>query len=101
MKQYANHYGWSDVNPFEVVRVVSAKTLEIRAMDAVKNPEVKTSFQIGGFSAHSDNVQDWFITSNEENPVFRIRLGKRGWKDKHGHRYGLSDKPVKFYDYNF
>lgn len=100
--KYANHYGWSDVNPFEVIRVVSEKTIEIRAMDAERNPEVKPSFEIGGFSAHSDNVQDWFITSNPERPIIRIRLNSKGvWKDKHGHRYGLADKPHKFYDFNF
>lgn len=101
MKAYANHYGWTDINPFEVVKVISDKTIEIRAMDAEKNPAVKTNFEIGGFSAHSDNAQDWFITSNQNNPVVRIRLGKKGWKDKYGNRYGLADKPTKFYDYNF
>jgi hypothetical protein len=34
--------------------------------------------------------------------VIRIRLSaKKGWQDKYGRRFGLSDKPVKFYDYNF
>ena len=100
--KFANHHGYTDINPFEVIRVVTPKTIEIRAMDTVQTDEVKPTFTIGGFSAHSDNAQSWEITPNESNPVIRIRLHANGkWADKHGSRYNLSDKPVKFYDYNF
>ena len=34
---YANHHGYSDINPHEIVRRVSDKTLEIREMDAVRD----------------------------------------------------------------
>lgn len=101
---YANHYGYSDINPFEVVRVVSDKTIEVREMDAERDDSVKLEFHVGGFSAHCSNqhAQKWHITSNDSNPVVRIRLSKSGvWKDKHGRKFGLSDQPVKFYDYNF
>lgn len=100
---YANHIGYSDINPFEIVRVVSDKTIDIREMDAERDESVKLEFHVGGFSAHCSNQrnQKWFINSNESNPVVRIRLGKNGWKDAHGRRYALSDDPVKFYDYNF
>jgi hypothetical protein len=100
---YANHIGWSDVDPYEVVRVISEKTIEIREMDAKRDDSVKLEFIPGGFSAHCSNQRDqkWFITSNPENRVIRIRLGKKGWKDAHGRRFALSDEPVKFYDYNF
>ena len=93
--KYANQYGYSDVEPFEVVRVISDKTIEVRAMDAEKDDSVKLEFHVGGFSAHCSNQhqQKWFITSNPNNPVIRIRLGKKGWKDAHGRRYGLADKP--------
>ena len=101
---YANHYGYTDVNPFEVVRVVSDKTVEVREMDAKRDDSVKLEFHVGGFSAHCANQreQKWLITSNPSNSILRIRLSKTGvWKDKHGRRFGLSDKPIKFYDYNF
>jgi hypothetical protein len=100
---YANHYGYSDVTPYEVVRRVSDKTIEIREMDAERDESVKLEFHVGGYSAHCSNQRDqkWFIASNPENRVIRIRLGKQGWKDKHGRKFGLSDKPVRFYDYNF
>jgi len=101
--QYANHIGWSDINPFEVVRRVSDITLEIREMHAERDQSVKLEFVPGGFSAIclNDRDQQWFITSDESAPVIRIRLGKRGWKDKFGRRYELADEPVKFYDHNF
>ena len=103
MTQYANHIAYSDVNPFEVVRTVSGKTIEVREMSATEDDSVKMDFHVGGFSAHCSNQrqQKWFITSDETAQVIRIRLGKDGWKDKHGRRFKLNDQPVKFYDYNF
>lgn len=102
-QKYANHLGYTDVTPFEIVRVVSAKTLEVREMKCERDESVKLEFHAGGFSAHCSNQRDqrWFITSDESAPVRRIRLGKRGWKDAHGGRFDVSDKPVRFYDYNF
>ena len=101
--QYANHYMYSDVEPYEVIRMVSEKTIEIRPMKAERDESVKLEFHVGGFSAHCSNQdeQKWIITSDETAPIKRIRLGKNGWKDAHGGRYGLADKPRKKYDYNF
>jgi hypothetical protein len=101
--KYANHIGYSDVEPFEVIRVISEQTLEIREMDAVRDDSVKLEFHVGGFSAHcsNQNEQKWAISSNPNNLVVRIRKGKKGWKDAHGRRFVLDDEPIKFYDYNF
>ena len=101
--QYANHFGYTDVNPFEIVRVVSAKTIEVREMKCERDTSVKLEFIPGGFSAHcvNDHEQKWHISSDESAPVIRIRLGKNGWKDKHGRKFGLADEPVKYYDHNF
>jgi hypothetical protein len=102
--KYANHLGYSDVNPFEVVNVVSDKTIEVREMNTVRDDSIKLEFHVGGFSAHCSNQRDqkWTITSDETAPVIRIRLSKnKGWKDKYGRRFQLADQPVKFYDYNF
>lgn len=101
--EYANHYGYSDVNPYEIVRQISDKTLEIRAMNAERDPSWKPNFVPGGFcgTVTNQSEQQWIITRDENAQVVRIRLGKHGWKDAHGRRYQLSDEPVKFYDYNF
>ena len=100
---FANWHGYSDVYPYEVVRVISNKTLEVRAMETSEN-KTKLQFVAGGFSAHCTNnyAQDYDYSSNPENPVFRIRASKAGdWKDKHGRRFVISDVPSKFHDYNF
>lgn len=64
---------WTDVYPFEVVRVVSDQTVDIRKLD------VKIT---GG---------DWLdpeyeLLSNEKNPVVRVRKTKTGWKTADGMR---------------
>ncbi len=101
--KYANHIGYSDVDPYEIVRVISDKTIEIREMKTERDDSVKLEFHVGGFSAHCSNQHDqkWTISSDETAPVIRIRLGKRGWKCPHGRKFMLGDEPVKFYDYNF
>lgn len=98
IKKFCNRHLFSDVDPFEVIRVVSEKCVEIRAMNAecVKPAEL---LGVGGFCANFDNFsQKWNCTSNENNPIERIRLGKRGWGSG---MFRMSDKPVRFYDYNF
>lgn len=101
--KYANQYGWSDVNPFEVVRVVSDKCIEVREMDAERDESFKLEWEVGGFAGVCVNQRDqqWFIKSNPANPILRIRLGKKGWRSADGRRFDLSEQPVKFYDYNF
>jgi hypothetical protein len=102
--KFANQFGYSDIEPFEVIRVISEMTIEIREMDTKRDDSVKMEFVIGGFAGHCTNqrAQKWHITSNDTYPITRIRLSKNGgWKDRHGRRFGLSDTPQKFYDYNF
>jgi hypothetical protein len=100
--KYANKYLHSDVVPYEIIRRVSEKCLEVREMTAAM---VKAAPLIapGGFVGHFDNAkQEWTIESNPEGETRRIRLGKSGdWKDAFGHRFLLSDAPCKFYDWNF
>lgn len=100
--KYANKIGHSDVYPFEVVKEVSEKTLEVRAMEAI-NVQPATMVAPGGFVGHFDNsTQKWSIVSNHDNPVIKIRQNKKGeWKDKNGGVYLIADEPRKFYDYNF
>ena len=100
---FANHIGYSDVNPYEVIRRVSDKTIDIRPMDAERDPSWQPDFVSGGFcgTVINQSEQKWVITSNPQARTVRIRLGKQGWRDAHGNRYRLADKPVKFHDYNF
>jgi len=99
---YANELGWSDVHPFEIIRKVSDKTIEIRRMNAEKDLTWEPVIASGGFSGHCTNQseQRWLYSSNEDAPIMRIRLTKKGWALK-GRRFYLSMKPRKFRDYNF
>lgn len=105
MFKFANHIGWSDINPFEVVKENTARKLTIRSMTSERKHTFEDlGFIPGGFVGHcsTQSNQEWDITSNPEGRLVEIRLNKKGeWKDKYGARYRLSDVPVKFYDYNF
>lgn len=104
IQAFANHHGWTDVYPCEVVRKISDTTVEIRGMKCTKKPW-KQEWIAGGFFAHCPNQhqQEWEIEPDLEAPVTRIRWSKakNRWQDKHGSRYIMASKPRKFYDYNF
>lgn len=101
---YANRLGYTDVEPFEIIRHISSKTIEIRAMNAVLSPDFKPNIVPGGFAGHctNNNEQKWIITANEFAPIIRIRKHANGrWQDANVNRYNLDTKPIKFYDYNY
>jgi len=100
---FANNHGWSDVHPFEIVRVVSPKTIEVRQMDAERDPDFEPEFVAGGFAGHCTNQhkQTWLYRSNPDNPVVRARLRKDGFYHSANGPHSLSTEPRKFYDYNF
>ena len=103
---FANNYLFSDVNPFEVVRVISDKTIEVREMKTEMASDWKPELISGGFAFHCTNNHDqrnaWVITSDETNPVVRIRKQKNGtWKNPSFGRFRLADVPIKKYDFNF
>lgn len=97
---YANRYGYSDVHPYEVVRVISDKTIEIRRMKATRDPSWKPVFHEGGFSAHCSNQHDqrWFYESDADAETIRIRKSTKGWCKG---RFKIAAQPRRFYDYNF
>lgn len=102
--KFANQYGWSDVYPHEIIRRVTAKAIEIRAMIAELDPAWKPEIVAGGFAGHCTNnrSQSWIIKSDKSNDIVRIRLHKDGtWRDKGGSKYRLDTHAIKFHDYNF
>ncbi len=100
---YANQLGYSDVYPFEVVRVVSAQCVEVRELEAVLDPSFQPEIIPGGFAGHCVNQdrQRWIYSSNPANRVVRIRKGVKGWKSAQGNRFVIALEPRKFHDYNF
>lgn len=106
-KKYANRSGYSDIEPYEVIEERTPNMYLIRWMKSVQTEkskkELKDSFVAGGFCGHFDNyLQEWDITSCEDNQPFTIRRHKDGrWYDAQHNKYCISSKPVKFYDFNF
>jgi len=101
--KYANHIAYTDVHPFEVLRIVNSTTLEIRSMSAVEQPWER-KFLAGGFLGHMENQKDqvWDIQPDKDGDVLRIRQHKDDkWYDRDGARYSLANQPRRFHDYNF
>lgn len=100
---YANLYLYSDVRPYEIVRRVSDKTIEVRELDAELNADWTPEIVSGGFSGHctNQNSQQWTFRSNPDAPVVRVRLRKDGqWHSAYG-RHVIQPEPRRFYDFNF
>lgn len=102
--KFLNLHGYTDVTPYEVVRVISDKTVHIREMKCERDPTWVMDSVPGGFCRHvrNNDSQRWIITQDADAPVLRARRCKDGrWSVAGNARYMPSEKPVKFYDYNF
>ena len=103
-KLYAMRRGYSDVEPFEVIRVVNEKTMVIREMKAEIINFADLKFIPGGFSAHCANQHDqrWDIQPDPDGTEHTIRKHKNGtWRSPSGMHHTIDTEPYKFYDYNF
>lgn len=106
---YCNQHFYTDIEAWEVIGYVSEKCMIIREMKAELRPDARKrlhdSFVPGGFCGHYDNdLQEWQIVPDPEGTVLRVRLHKDGnyhAPSEKGTRFILSDKPRKYYDYNF
>jgi hypothetical protein len=100
---YATHYAYSDINPYEVLRVVSDNCLEVRAMNHENDPNDMPTFVPGGFSAICTHFGSRVISVDPKGKVFKIRRTKRNperWTYK-GMRFALDKEPRAYYDHNF
>ena len=96
MKQYLNVRYGSDVYPFEVVEVnATGKTIKVREMDVVADPDAPKM------------SNEWIYSSNEDNELVVYTLRKNGKFHRKGTKstyYNggcLTDEPYKNYDYSF
>lgn len=96
-------FGYTDCYPWEVIKVISEQTLEIRAMRAELDPSWKPNITPGGFAGHCLNNQEqrWNLFSDPNGRVIRIR--KKKDRDEWGYKGGRFKvgKAQKFHDYNF
>lgn len=106
-KKYANRHGYSDIEPYEVIEEKTPNMYTIRWMESVQTEkskkELRESFVAGGFLGHYDNnLQEWNCTPCEDYGCFTIRRHKDGnWYDVNHQKYFISDRPIKFCDFNF
>ncbi|QDP67030.1 MAG: hypothetical protein Unbinned4497contig1000_4 [Prokaryotic dsDNA virus sp.] len=100
---HANFHGYSDKQPYEIVRVISPRTLEVRLLDAELDPTWKPETVKGGFSGYTVNnhQQKWLYNTNAKNDTVRIRRRKDGYYYSSIGRHALATAPSKFHDYNF
>lgn len=100
---YANHHGFTDIHPYEIVRIVSRKTIDVRAMKATLVPDWKPEIIPGGFSGRCINqhTQEYTYESDPTFTIVRVRYRKdSNWHSSLGLHF-ISKTPQKFYDYNF
>lgn len=104
---------YTDCYPYEVVKVVSDITVEIRRMKSELDPNWKPKIHPGGFAGHCSNQysQKWIFSSDESMPVIRIRKTKKTVKPngkdpihvwvRRGSEFWPTKEPERFHDYNF
>jgi|TARA_R110000772_G_scaffold48205_1_gene110153 hypothetical protein len=100
--KYACHYMYTDVHAYEIVKLVSDKTIEVRKMDTEHDISHLKQYS-GGFCGHVAEQRNQKVTyaSNPNNEVIRIRKKKNGGWGHKALRFGLNEEPYAFYDYNF
>ena len=104
---YLNEILHSDINPYEVVEMITPNKWIIRKLDTTLKPEAKKkihdSFCPGGFAGHVDNgCQEWDISVNENNPLITVFRGRKNKHFKIGSMpMSMTHSPIKIYDFNF
>ena len=100
--KYASEHFYTDVQAYEIVKVISDKTLEVRRLEATYDISHLNHYA-GGFCGHVENQRDQKVSFkvDTESPVIRIRKNKYGkWSHK-GRRFSLQTKPYAYRDFNF
>lgn len=107
-KFYCNRHLYSDIQPYEVIEVLSDTRLRLRSMNYTMDSgcvkRLNESFKPGGFMGNFDNsVQEWVCSSDETGIVIEVRKHKDGhfYEANNCIPYVLSDEPRRFRDFNF
>lgn len=94
--KYINEVLYTDVNPIgKIVGIKSKTILYVQPIEATEN-KTKMDFVPGGFSFHCTNnrAQEWEFKEVGEVVEMRMTLGRYDYRR-------ISDRPRKYYDYNF
>jgi hypothetical protein len=93
--KYINRHGYSDVDPIgKIVGIKSKTILYVQPIEAGDN-KTKMEWVSGGFAGHCVNQWAQSYDFTEVGDVFEMKMSN-------GNRsYRISDRPIKYYDYNF
>jgi hypothetical protein len=96
--KYVNQRLYTDINPIGKIVGTRGKTILLVKRVVEDKQTAKMNFSVGGFGGHCINQynQEWTFTELQE--VIELRMNNQ-W-GRRGQMY-VSDKPNKFYDYNF
>lgn len=104
---YINFGFGSDINAYEVIEMKTPNVWLVRELNAVLKKDskkaLKDSFIPGGYLGTFDNsTQEWEFSSNESGIVLEIRRKNENYDFKYCNiSVGISDKPIKYRDFNF
>lgn len=70
----------NDSYPYEVVKIVSPLTVDVRELTTAMNPEFNPEVNSGGFVGRVGNSEEqrWIYSSNPTGKVMRVHLNRRG-----------------------
>lgn len=96
--KYLNQYLWSDINPIGKIVGIKGKTKVLVQPIVASENKVKMEYVAGGFSAHCVNQSEQEYDYFEQGEVYEMTLSKTKMKRSY---LGISNKPYKYYDFNF
>lgn len=108
-KIYMSRYLYSDVDAYEVIKILTPNKFVVRELKATLTEKADKalgdSFVPGGFVGHFNNAcQEWNFESDENGITKVVRRHKDGCYYEAGSKtipFVPRATPYKFYDYNF
>jgi hypothetical protein len=93
--KYINRHGYSDIDPIGKIVGIKSKTI-VHVQPVVAGDNLtKLEWVSGGFAGHCVNQNEQKYEFTEEGDLFEMRLSVGDRCNR------ISDRPIKYYDYNF
>lgn len=93
--KYINRHGYTDVEPIGKIVGIKSKTIVFVQPVVAGENKTKMEWVSGGFAGHCVNQSEQSYEYTEVGNVFEMRLSAGDKSNR------ISDRPFKFYDYNF
>jgi hypothetical protein len=93
--KYINRHGYSDIDPIGKIVGIKSKTIVFVQPVVAGDNLTKLEWISGGFARHCVNQNEQKYEFTEKGNVFEMRLSAGDRCNR------ISDRPMKYYDYNF